>query len=290
MAKRAILVMVDGFGVPPEGWTHSVYAKACGEGFVKFFEENSRPIDARLGVEGLPQSATGQTALFTGVNAPKEVGRHIQGFPGPSLRRIIEAGNLFTKAFSLGLQPLFANSYANHTLKELEERGMRSVTTVMLASSKGRVLRFEELRSGKAVYHDITRESLKRSGREIDTVSPEEAAKHLLSISLDCDLLLFEHFMTDRAGHKKDADLLERTLEIFGRFIMALSAGLPHDSALFVTSDHGNCEDPSVATHTLNPVPLLALGDFDRASFEKVQDLTGVMDFVLSSIDSRKSI
>ena len=28
------------------------------------------PLDARLGVSGLPQSATGQTALLTGENAP----------------------------------------------------------------------------------------------------------------------------------------------------------------------------------------------------------------------------
>src|SRR5688572_351182 len=28
------------------------------------------PTDARLGVEGVPQSGTGQTTIFTGVNAP----------------------------------------------------------------------------------------------------------------------------------------------------------------------------------------------------------------------------
>ena len=39
-----------------------------------------KAIDARLGVSGLPQSATGQTTLFTGVNAPKITGRHINAF------------------------------------------------------------------------------------------------------------------------------------------------------------------------------------------------------------------
>lgn len=283
MAKRCAMVMVDGFGVPPEGWRSSVYARACGLPFAELFERSSKPIDARLGVEGLPQSASGQTALFTGVNAPLETGRHLQGFPGPSLRKIIERGNLFSQALASGLKPLFANAYANHSLEELERRGLRSVTTVMLASSGGKPLGYEELKASKALYHDIVREALLKAGRQIETISPEKAARDFWELSKSCDLLLFEHFMTDRAGHKRDPALLERTLALFGRFITALAEELPSDAALIVTSDHGNCEDPSVATHTLNPVPLLALGGYDKAAFEKAKDLTDVMGFVLAS-------
>ena len=35
-----------------------------------------RAIDANLGVSGLPQSATGQAVLLTGVNIPAELGSH----------------------------------------------------------------------------------------------------------------------------------------------------------------------------------------------------------------------
>ena len=45
-----------------------------------------RAVDACLGVPGLPQSATGQTALFTGVNAPALVGDHITAFPTQRLK------------------------------------------------------------------------------------------------------------------------------------------------------------------------------------------------------------
>ena len=38
-------------------------------------------LDAVLGVKGRPQSATGQTSLFTGVNAAAVLGRHLRGFP-----------------------------------------------------------------------------------------------------------------------------------------------------------------------------------------------------------------
>ena len=88
--------MIDGFGVPAEGWHTSIYAKYAKKGFVDLFSEFSRPISADLGVKGVPQSATGQTALFTGLNAAEVIGRHSQGFPGPTLRKLIRQQNLFS--------------------------------------------------------------------------------------------------------------------------------------------------------------------------------------------------
>ena len=56
-----------------------------------------RPVDACLGVPGLPQSATGQTALFTGVNAPALVGDHVTAFPTTPLRRVIAEHSLLNR-------------------------------------------------------------------------------------------------------------------------------------------------------------------------------------------------
>ena len=47
-----------------------------------------RGVDAGLGVAGAPQSATGQTALFTGVNAPALLGEHMAAFPNGRLREV----------------------------------------------------------------------------------------------------------------------------------------------------------------------------------------------------------
>jgi hypothetical protein len=52
-------------------------------------------LDACLGVEGLPQSATGQATLFTGVNAPAQLGYHLKGFPNKALKNCCKQ-----KAFS----------------------------------------------------------------------------------------------------------------------------------------------------------------------------------------------
>ena len=47
------------------------------------------PLEATLGIEGFPQSATGQTTLLTGVNASEVLGYHKQGFPNKILRVIL---------------------------------------------------------------------------------------------------------------------------------------------------------------------------------------------------------
>jgi bisphosphoglycerate-independent phosphoglycerate mutase (AlkP superfamily) len=59
------------------------------------------------------------------------------------------------------------------------------------------------------------------------------------------------------------------------------------DMMVIITSDHGNIEDLSVKTHTLNPVPLLWLGP----SYLEVQplpkDITGVTPWVLRLLKCR---
>ena len=58
------------------------------------------PTDATLGVPGLPQSATGQTTIFTGVNAPRAVGEHSGPYPNDALRKILADDNLFKQLVS----------------------------------------------------------------------------------------------------------------------------------------------------------------------------------------------
>ena len=66
--------------------------------------------DACLGVPGRPQSATGQTAIFTGENAPAHVG-HVLGFPNAPLRELLRARSLFRALAAAGRSAVFANAY-----------------------------------------------------------------------------------------------------------------------------------------------------------------------------------
>jgi len=49
-------------------------------------------------VPGRPQSATGQATLYTGVNAPAELGRHLVGFPTARLQALILRASIEPKA------------------------------------------------------------------------------------------------------------------------------------------------------------------------------------------------
>ena len=63
------------------------------------------PTDPRLGIDGRPQSASGQTTILTGVNAPAAVGYHKQGFPNQALLEIIRNHSIFRQLTDAGVQP-----------------------------------------------------------------------------------------------------------------------------------------------------------------------------------------
>src|SRR5208283_4184720 len=46
-------------------------------------------LDAGLGVNGLPQSATGQAVLLTGINIPQEIGEHYGPKPNPAVAKFL---------------------------------------------------------------------------------------------------------------------------------------------------------------------------------------------------------
>src|SRR5690606_29320670 len=55
------------------------------------------PLDATLGLDGLPQSGTGQASLFTGVNCAARAGRHWGPYPHSTSKPVIAAKNLFVR-------------------------------------------------------------------------------------------------------------------------------------------------------------------------------------------------
>ena len=276
--KRMIMIMADGFGIPPEGWDNSVFARFGKEEFAALLS-SSPPLDTRLGVPGIPQSATGQTALFTGINAPMEMGGHIQGFPGPALRSLIRRSNIFAELKTIGLKVAFANAYVKHDLAELAKLKRRSVTTVMTESVLGEVRRLEELLYGDAVYHDLTRSSLTEEF-EIEPITPEKAAEHLAEIADENDFTLFEYFLTDMAGHRSGTAIMKRVLGEFSAFFMRLLETASDETAILLTSDHGNCESPDTRGHTTNPVPLFTSGFPLIADWTPIS-IAEVPDFIL---------
>jgi 2,3-bisphosphoglycerate-independent phosphoglycerate mutase len=75
-------------------------------------------LDARLGVEGLPQSATGQTTILTGHNAPAAIGEHYGPYPDRRLRAMLD-GSIFKALLKAGQPVAYANAYPHRFLDRL---------------------------------------------------------------------------------------------------------------------------------------------------------------------------
>lgn len=242
--------------------------------------------ETTLGTDGLPQSATGQTALFTGVNAPSILGRHLSGQPTPTLTSIIRKSNLFKKLISMGLDVTNSNVYRQEYLNKMldgrDRRNRPSVTSVMCLSQDIPFRTVDNYREGTGIYHDITGKILGETVHGVNAMSPDRAADSLYRISRNYDFTLFEHFMTDIAGHSTNPNMAAEVLEILDRFLHRLFE-LTDDTEdiIVITSDHGNIEDISVRTHTMNKVPTVIAGRIPGIQSIKINDLTQVTPAVI---------
>ncbi|MGB8932719.1 MAG: alkaline phosphatase family protein [Anaeromyxobacteraceae bacterium] len=244
--------------------------------------------DARLGVPGRPQSATGHTTILTGENAPRLLGHHLLGFPNGPLRALLQERSIFRTVLERGGRAAFANAFPVVYLRALGfevegepefELGTRRVraaaTTVAFSAAGGRFRTWQEARAGTALPHDITGDRARGHGGQLPSRDPAEAAGILLAIARAHDLTLFEFFETDEAGHARSMELAADALARVDGLLRALLPALGPEDSLVVASDHGNVEDLSTRNHTLNPVPVLGFGPAAGAIGEIV-DLTGL--------------
>jgi hypothetical protein len=237
-----------------------------------------------LDVPGLPQSATGQATLYTGVNAAQVMGRHKEGFPGPTLCKLLQENNLFMELRRRGLQVCFADAYFADTADELAARRFKSVTTIM-ALTTPEVIRYQrDMLAGKAVLHDLTREVIVPKGYTGPLITPSIAADQILAIAAENDFTLFEYFLTDIAGHSQNRERAEAVLRSLDACLTGLLQGLDEDTLFILTSDHGNIEDLSTRGHTFNPVPLVARGPHAGQILAGSTSLIDVMSRILRVI------
>lgn len=219
-----------------------------------------QPIDATLGMEGLPQSGTGQATLFTGVNCAARAGRPFGPFPHSTSKPVIAEDNLFLRLRRAGRSGAFVNAYPDRFFRFAEDRGRWTVTTLCCVEAGVRLRREADLRAGDALAADLTAAWPEHLGIDVPVISPADAGRRLAGLSRRADLTLFEYYLTDKAGHSRDAARATAVLRDLNAFFGALLDSLGADDLLVVTSDHGNLEDLGTKTHTRNPVPLVAVG------------------------------
>jgi hypothetical protein len=242
-----------------------------------------RPIDATLGIDGLPQSGTGHTALLGGFNASALHGRHQPHLPPIALRPRLAAENLFHMVQMLGKQAAFANVFGPNYWQALESGRLRPSASVIAANGANIRLRtLEDYRSGMAVAWDVTGTFLHHREPAIEPISPAQAGTALATIAQTHDLVFFETFLPDLAAHERlgqnrrttthpntaDNSRIEQitmALELIDALIGATLAAMRPTDTLLLTSDHGNIESLAAKSHTRHPVPLLVIGPAARA-------------------------
>lgn len=276
--RRVLLVFVDGIGVAPPGPSNpfaqvplAVLAPLVDPAAVLPRGGRMALTDATLGVAGLPQSATGQTTILTGRNAARIVGRHVHGFPGPTLVAVLREASLFLPVVAAGRPARFLNAFgepyrsaleaADPTAPPLRVHGRPlSATTQAALAARLPFMGTDDLVAGRALFHDFTNETLASRGIEAPRRTPEAAGALLAAACRPYDLALYEYFLTDVVGHRADLEAGVAEVARLEAFLAALVAALDDETLLVVTSDHGNLEDATTRSHTRNPVATLLVG------------------------------
>lgn len=244
-----------------------------------------KTLDANLDVEGYPQSGTGQTSLFTGINASKMIGKHFGPYPHSKIKPLLKQKSLFHKVVEIDKRPHFLNAYPELFFEKSEKRNRWSCTTLMARSAGLKLNGIEEVRAGKAVTAEIV-QSVWRNRLQLDVpeIEPEKASKRALSALKEFDLVLYEYYLTDKAGHDRNREMADQVLQNLDRFLYGIIQAMDQKDTLILTSDHGNLEDLTVKTHTRQPVPLMVMGN--SRFFKNANSILDITPAVIETIKS----
>ena len=237
-------------------------------------------LDPNLGVAGLPQSATGQAALLTGLNVPAMIGGHYGPKPNPQIAEIIKEDNLFKRLLRAGKSAALLNAYPPRFFHGVKS-GKRLLSAIPLAVTSSGLPLFtqDDFYNQKAMSADFTGEGWRTmlGYQDSPVFPPHQAGQLLASLAEKFDFSLFEYWASDYAGHGQDMGKAVELLEVFDQVLGGLVESWKHDEGLiFISSDHGNLEDLSTRRHTSALVPGIVIGGQRREFCNGLIDLTGV--------------
>lgn len=318
--NRLLFIFLDGVGMGEAVETNPFYVVRGA--FLPFYRGGGalpdgtpvKAIDPVLGVEGLPQSASGQTTLYTGENIPALLNTHRGSYPNKIMRKIIREKNILSRLRAKGLEAGFINAYPFFSKLFTQDhvsigkegafqfseafpllfRRRISVTTCMMIVNGLQPYGARDIAAERAIYQEYGNLSLikqmkapERSKRwdhvmedrdvRLTEFSPEKAAAILADAFTRYNFLLYEYFQTDIYGHRHAFGERVKLIRRLDRLIGTVISQLDASrDTLLITSDHGNLEDATTKSHTRNPVPLIVWGREADGLRERIEDLTDV--------------
>ncbi|MFN2494176.1 MAG: hypothetical protein ABR501_14970 [Pyrinomonadaceae bacterium] len=290
-----LLLFIDGLGIGSRGPQNPLDGLERAEPLAHFRNEELStvldgivvPTDSCLGVEGRPQSASGQTTILTGINAPAKLGYHKQGFPNAAMLEIIRDHSIFLQLARAGVQPItFANTYTKRFFDERPRWVSATTAAVEAAGLQFRTV--ADLKAGHALYHDFTNGLLIERGEEVELRTPDEAATVLAKIVNQNRFTLYEYFISDKVGHAQDMQAARSVLQALAELIRGALARIDlNNTSVILTSDHGNIEDLSSRTHTLNQVPTIVWGANTNRIAGRIKSLADVTPAIVETLTER---
>ncbi len=252
----------------------------AGNGSVSSKRATLVPTDATLMVPGRPQSATGQATILTGRNVPDLVGEHYGPKPNGAVAEVIQEGTLFDEVTFAGGKAALMTPYPQGYFDAINS-GKRLYSAVPMAVTNAglRLFTYDDLRDGRAISPDFTNEGWRDflGYSDIEILTPYDAGERVATIARDYDLSFFEHWPSDRSGHRGSLAEAVRHLELIDDVIGGLLASWPdNQGVLIVTSDHGNIEEKDHRQHTRNPVPTIIVGRDHKILARQVNNLADI--------------
>lgn len=248
------------------------------------------PTDARLGVPGIPQSATGQAAIMTGRNVPRIIEGHYGPKPDARISAVIRRDSLVRRLSQYGRQASFLNAYPAAYLERIAQgTRLRSANQLAMHVGGAPMLGPEALYRGEAISADFTGQAWRTllGYSDAPIITAFEAGQRMARLARQADFTLFDHWLTDYVGHRCEMGRAVEVLEQLDEVVAGLlSEWDDSEGLILITSDHGNLEDCTARRHTQNQVPTLIIGDAREEIGAGLGDLTDFAKPVLRLLNS----
>jgi len=289
-----VIIFLDGVGI---GENESDFNPCLLSKHQLFSPSNNLPfygtkygLDARLNIVGYPQSATGQTTIYTGKNAAKLIGKHLFGFPNEKLKELLINDSIFKRIESSGFSCKFINAFRPvfFTSPELFKNIRMSSTSEMNRAADLPFNTLKDIRNKTALYHDFTNSEIIEKGFRLPKYNTEIASSIILSQAKQNDLVLYEYFLTDKAGHSMDNVYAVNEINKVESLIYNVAKKIiGTDNSLIVCSDHGKIEDIRIKSHTLNPAFFAV---WTKKQIDPLKSLMDIFPLIVDLVEEKKPI